>query len=140
MNLNVKTHESSETEFYELTFHSFRSSSAMKSGLALVVLALCSLALHLPHFTVSFAFLRRDVFRGAEVLSRSGSNTVDTGKMAIAFIADTTSANGKALLKLVAETDVTKILGLFSPQDWLLKTCDMNVPSLSLFESQKHRE
>jgi len=79
----------------------------MKSGLALVVLALC-LALHLPHFTVSFAFLRRDVFRGAEVLSRSGSNTVDTGKMAIAFIADTTSANGKALLKLVAETDVTK--------------------------------
>ena len=87
----------------------------MKSGLALLVLALC-LALHLPDTVLNFAFLRRDVFRGAEFLSRSGSNT-DTGKMAIAFIADTTSANGKALLKLVAETDLTKILGLFSPQE-----------------------
>ena len=101
----------------------------MKSGLALLVLALCSLALHLPDFTVlNFAFLRRDVFRGAELLSRSGSNT-DTGKMTIAFIADTTSANGKALLKLVAETDLTKILGLFSPQEYVA-VADMNVPSL----------
>eukprot|EP00435_Cladocopium_sp_Y103_P045488 s11_g13.t1 len=68
----------------------------------------------------AFALPRRDVLaRGVagqgvsnDILSRSGSSTLSNGNMAVlAFIADTTTPNGKALVQLVTETDATETLG-----------------------------
>ena len=68
----------------------------------------------------AFALPRRDVLaRGVagqgvsnDIVSRSGSSTLSNGNMAVlAFIADTTTPNGKTLVQLVTETDATETLG-----------------------------
>ena len=67
----------------------------------------------------AFALPRRDLLaRGVagqgvsnDILSRSGSSTLSNDMAVLAFIADTTTPNGKALVQLVTETDATETLG-----------------------------
>lgn len=66
----------------------------------------------------TFAVPRRDLLGSGTLsqglVSRSGSSVASDGNMAtLAFIADTTTPNGKALLQLVSETDATENLGRF---------------------------
>eukprot|EP00438_Fugacium_kawagutii_P016639 Skav205659 [mRNA] locus=scaffold458:257725:258063:+ [translate_table: standard] len=68
--------------------------------------------------STTFAVPRRDLLSslspGLAAPSRSGSSVASDGSMAtLAFIADTTTPNGKALLQLVSETDATENLGHF---------------------------